>query len=123
LKDPDGGAVMILFLNFHDSDEIWNVRTDSAIYVDAGFIGYGRFWDFSGGTYNVGKGAAAIRNHYLFNLAYDVGRDNRYSGQCGTSGLCQTITYVTIARVWDRPELGINYSHFELIDFGQWHRP
>jgi len=123
LKDPDGGAVMILFINFHDSDEIWNVRTDSAIYVDAGFIGYGRFWDLSGGTYNVGKGIAALRNHYFYNLSYDVGRDNRYSGQCGTSGLCQTITYVTVARVWDRPELGINYSHFELIDFGQWRRP
>lgn len=123
LKDPNGGAVMILFLNFHDSDEVWGPRNDSAIYVDSGFIGYGRFFDFSGETYDVGFGAAAIRNQSLYNLSTPVGGDNSYSGQCGDSKLCETVTYVTVARVWDRPEIGIGYSHFELIDFGQWIRP
>src|SRR4030043_635472 len=123
LKDPDGGAVMILFVNFHDSDEVWGPRNNSAIYVDSGFIGYGMMWDLSGGTYNVGESIAALRNHYFYNLVNPVGGDNRYAGQCGTSGLCNTVTYVVVARVWDRPELGINYSHFELIDWGQWARP
>jgi len=123
IKDPDGGAAMILFVNFHDSDEVWGPRNDSAIYVDSGFIGYGMMWDLSGGTYNIGDGIADLRNHYFYNLSSPVGGDNRYSGQCGTSGLCETITYVVVARVWDRPELGINFSHFELIDYGQWSRP
>lgn len=123
LKDPDGGAAMIEILNFHDSDEVWGPRNGSAIYVDSGFIGYGRFFDFSGSTYDVGFGAAAIRNHFLYNLSTPVGGDNKFSGQCGDSGLCETVTYVTIARVWDRPEIGINYSHFEVIDYGQWHIP
>jgi len=120
IKDPDGGAAMIEILNFHDSDEVWGPRNGSAIYVDSGFIGYGRFFDFSGSTYDVGFGAAAIRNHFLYNLSTPVGGDNRFSGQCGDSGLCETVTYVTVARVWDRPEIGINYSHFEVIDYGQW---
>ncbi len=124
VKDPDGGAAVILMINFHDSDEVWGPRNQSAIYVDSGFIGYGVFWDLSGGTYDVGKGIADLRNHTIYNLAYPVTTsDNHYRGQCGDSGLCETVTYVVVARVWDRPELGINFSHFELLDYGQWTRP
>jgi hypothetical protein len=124
VKDPDGGAAMILIINFHDSDEVWGPRNNSAIYVDNGFIGYGVMWDLSGVTYDIGKGIADIRNHYLYNLGYDVSSsDNHLRGQCGDSDLCKTVTYVVVARVWDRPELGINFSHFELLDFGQWIRP
>lgn len=123
LKDPNGGAVMVLFINFHDSDEVWNVRNQSAVFIDSGFEGYGVMWDLSPSG-NVGEGIADLRNHYLYNLSAPVSTsDNHYRGQCGDSGLCDTITYVVVARVWDRPELGINYSHFELIDYGQWHRP
>lgn len=124
LKDPDGGAVMILLINFEDSDEVWNVRNQSAIFVDSGFIGYGPMWDLSGETYDIGSGIADIRNHYLYNLGYPVSSaDNHLEGQCGSSNLCKTVTYVTVARVWDSPEIGINYSHFELLDYGQWVRP
>lgn len=124
LKDPDGGAVMIILINFEDSDEVWSVRNQSAIFVDAGFIGYGPMWDLSGGTYDIGEGIADIRNHYLYNLGYPVSAaDNHLEGQCGDSGLCKTVTYVTVARVWDRSDLGINFSHFELLDYGQWVRP
>lgn len=123
IKDPDGGAVMILFINFHDSDEVWNVRNHSAVFIDSGFEGYGVFWNL-GPDGNVGEGIADLRNHYLYNLSAPVSTDdNHYRGQCGDSGLCETITYVVVARVWDRPELGINFSHFELLDYGQWHRP
>lgn len=124
IKDPDGGAVELLIVNFLDSDEVWNVRNQSAIFVDSGFIGYGVMWDLSGGSYDVGKGISDIRNHYLYSLAYSVSpADNHLRGQCGDSNLCKTITYVVVARVWDRPELGIGFSHFELIDYGQWVRP
>lgn len=124
LKDPDDGAVMVLFINFHDSDEVWNVRNRSAIFVDSGFIGYGVMWDLSGGSYDVGEGIAHIRNHYLYNLSAPVSPDdNHLRGQCGDSGLCKTVTYVVVARVWDRPEIGIEYSHYELLDYGQWTRP
>jgi len=123
IKDPDGGAAMIEILNFHDSDEVWGPRNGSAVYVDSGFIGYGRFFDFSGSTYDVGFGVASLRNHFLYNLSSPVDGDNKFSGQCGDSGLCETVTYVIVFRVWDRPEIGINYSHFELIDYGQWVRP
>lgn len=124
IKDPDGGAAMILFINFHDSDEVWGPRNGSAIYVDSGFIGYGVMWDLSGGKYDVGEGIADIRNHFFYNLSTPVSKtDNHLRGQCGDSGLCETVTYVVVARVWDRPELGINFSHFELLDYGQWVRP
>lgn len=124
LKDPDGGAVMILLINFEDSDEVWNVRNQSAVFIDSGFVGYGPMWDLSGGTYDIGEGIADIRNHFLYNLAYPVSTaDNHLEGQCGSSDLCKTVTYVTVARVWDSPEIGIGYSHFELLDYGQWTRP
>lgn len=123
LKDPDGGAVMILMINFHDSDEVWNVRNKTAIFADSGFEGYGVMWNLRSDG-NVGEGIAHIRNHYLYNLSTPVSPDdNHLRGQCGDSGLCDTITYVVVARVWDRPELGIGFSHFELIDYGQWVRP
>jgi hypothetical protein len=122
IQDPDGGAAMIVLVNFHDSVETWNVRNDSAVFVDDGFIGYGMMWDLGGTTYDVGEGIAAIRNHYLFNLSVPVGGDNRYAGQCGSSDLCETVTYVVVARVWDRPEIGIEFSHFEVLDYGQWER-
>jgi hypothetical protein len=121
LKDPDGGAVLLLIINWHDSDEIWNVRNNSGIYVDSGFVGYGPMWDLSGQTYNVEAGVAAIRNHYLFQLGY-AHPDNHLEGQCGSSNLCGTVTYVIVYRMWDRPDLQINYSHFQLIDYGQWVR-
>jgi hypothetical protein len=124
VKDPDGGAAMILIINFHDSDEVWGPRNNSAIYVDNGFIGYGPMWDLSGGSYDLGSGIADIRNHVLYNLGYPVSTsDNHLRGQCGDSDLCETVTYVVVARVWDRPELGIDYSHFELLSYGQWIRP
>jgi len=124
LKDPNGGAVMVLFVNFHDSDEVWNVRNQSAVFVDSGFIGYGVMWNLSGGSYDVGEGIADIRNYYLYNLSAPVSPDdNHLRGQCGDSDLCETVTYVVVARVWDRPEIGIEYSHFELLDYGQWTRP
>jgi len=124
IKDPDGGAVMILVVNFLDSDEVWNVRNGSAVFADSGFTGYGVMWDLSGGKYDVGKGIADIRNHYLYDFSSPVSpADNHLRGQCGSSALCKTVTYVTIARVWDRSEIGIKFSHFELIDFGQWKAP
>jgi|GEM_PF-3302428 hypothetical protein len=122
LKDPDGGAVMILFINFHDSDEVWGPRNNSAIYVDNGFVGYGPMWDLDGTTHKVEDGVAAIRNHYLFQLGYPH-PDNHLEGQCGSSGLCNTVTYVVVYRMPDRPDLGINFSHYQLVDFGQWSRP
>lgn len=122
LKDPDGGAVMILFNNFHDSDEVWSVRNDSGIYVDAGFVGYGPFWNHNREENDVEADVAAIRNHYLFQLGYPH-PDNHLRGQCGSSGLCETVTYVVAYRMWDRPDLGIGYSHFQLVDWGQWVRP
>lgn len=124
VKDPDGGAVMILIINFHDSDEVWNVRNNSAVFADSGFTGYGVMWDLSGGSYDIGEGIAHLRNHYLYNLSAPVSTDdNHLRGQCGDSGLCETVTYVVVARVWDRPEIGIEFSHFELLDYGQWTRP
>ncbi len=124
IKDPDGGAVELLIVNFLDSDEVWNVRNQSAIFVDSGFVGYGVMWDLSGSTYDVGKGIADLRNHYLYNLSQPVSpSDNHLRGQCGDSGLCKTVTYVVVARVWDRSDIGINFSHFELLDYGQWVRP
>lgn len=124
IKDPDGGAVLLLLVNFHDSDEVWNVRNQSAVFIDSGFVGYGVMWDLSGGSYDVGERIADIRNHYLYNLSFPVSPDdNHLRGQCGDSALCETITYVVVARVWDRPEIGIEFSHFELLDYGQWTRP
>ena len=122
LKDPDGGAVMILFINFEDSDEIWGPRNNSAVYIDNGFVGYGPMWDLSGETYNVEEGVAAIRNHYLFQLGIPHD-DNHLEGQCGSSDLCGTVTYAIVYRMYDRSEIGIEFSHYELIDFGQWRRP
>jgi hypothetical protein len=122
LKDPDGGAVMVLFNNFHDSDEIWRARNKSGIFVDAGFIAYGPFWNHSRDTNDVEADIAAIRNHYLFQLGYPH-PDNHLEGQCGSSDLCETVTYVVVYRMWDRPDLGIDYSHFQLVDWGQWVRP
>lgn len=123
-KDPDGGAVMFLIANFLDSDEAWNVRFGTAMYADSGFEGHGVMWDQSGGSYDVGEGIAHLRNHYLYNLSAPVSpEDNHLRGQCGDSGLCETVTYIVVARVWDRPEIGIEYSHFELLDYGQWTRP
>lgn len=124
LQDPDGGAVLITIVNFLDSDEVWNVRNSSAVFADSGFTGYGVMWDLSGGTYDVGEGIADVRNHFIYKLAYpDTKDDNHLRGQCGSSSLCKTVTYVTVARVWDRSDLGINFSHFELLDYGQWVRP
>ncbi len=124
IKDPNGGAVLLLLVNFHDSDEVWNVRNQSAVFIDSGFVGYGVMWDLSGGSYDVGEGIADLRNHYLFNLSAPVSPDdNHLRGQCGDSGLCETVTYVVVARVWDRPEIGIKFSHYELLDAGQWTRP
>ena len=122
LKDLDGGAVMILFNNFHDSDEVWSVRNDSGIYIDAGFVGYGPFWNHNRETNDVEVNTAAIRNHYLFQLGYPHS-DNHLEGQCGSSNLCETVTYVVVYRMWDVPEIGIDYSHFQLVDWGQWVRP
>lgn len=122
IKDPDGGAAMILFDNYHDSDEVWGPRNQSAIYIDNGFIGYGPFWDHSGKTYDVIKGEAAIVNHYLYQLGIKH-TDNHLEGQCGSSGLCETVTYVVIHRVADRSDLGIGFSHYELVGWGQWVRP
>jgi len=118
IADPDGGAAMIFIVNFHDSDEAWDVRNNSGVYVTAGWAGFGMMFDLSGNSYDVGMGIGAIRNHYLYNL----GHREQYAGQCGSSELCQTVTYVIAARLWDRPELGINYSHYELLDYGQWVR-
>jgi len=124
IKDPNGGAAELLIVNFLDSDEVWNVRNQSAIFVDSGFVGYGVMWDLSGSTYDVGKGIADLRNHYLYNLGNPMSpSDNHLRGQCGDSGLCKTVTYVVVARVWDRSDLGIKFSHFELLDYGQWVRP
>lgn len=118
ITDTDGGATMVFIVNFHDSDEAWDVRNASGVYVTAGWSGFGMMFDLSGESYDVGEGIAAIRNHYLYNL----GLHKEYAGQCGSSGLCETVTYVVVARLWDRPELGINFSHYELLDYGQWVR-
>lgn len=121
-KDPDGGAVLFLMINFHDSDEVWNVRNNTAVFMDAGWEGYGLFFDLTGGSYDVGEGIAHIRNFYINQLTQPVGGDNRYKGQCGDSSLCadEGVTYIVVGRIWDRPEIGIGYSHFELLDYGKW---
>lgn len=118
ITDPNGGAAMVFIVNFHDSDEAWDVRNNSGVYVTAGWSGFGMMFDLLGKSYDVGEGIAAIRNHYLYNL----GLHEEYAGQCGNSQLCETVTYVIVARLWDRPELGIKFSHYELLDYGQWVR-
>jgi len=119
IQDPDGGAAMLLIINFHDSDEVWNVRIDSGVYVDNGFSGFGQMWDLSGGTYDVEEAVAAIRNHYLYNL----GHNEDYAGQCGSTGLCKTATYAVVYRMWDRPDYAVDYLHYQLVESGQWVRP
>lgn len=122
LKNPNGGAVMILQVNFLDSDEIWGPRNDSAVYVDSGHESYGIVFDL-GARSTLGEDLAHVRNHWFSQLSNPQGGDNRYKGQCGNSALCGEITYVVVARTWDRPDLGINFAHYELLDYGTWSPP
>ena len=118
LRDPNGGAVALLVINRHDSDEVWNVRNNSGVYVDSGFVGYGPFW-FNTDQEGLEEQVPHLLWHYLAQLTQPH-PDNHLEGQCGSSALCDSVTWVVVYRSWDRPDLEVDYAHYQLVGWGRY---